>query len=82
MEDITLKIDDIYVPVKRRQALEPDRIDEIAEDMLETGQQPPITVRWDGKRYIIVTGLHRMAACKALGEETITVGVVPGARKF
>jgi len=31
----------------------------------------PILVRPDGDRFVLVEGLHRIEACKALGEETI-----------
>jgi len=43
--------------------------------MLEEGQKTPIRVRADGERYVLVEGLHRLEACKALGEQTI-VGIV------
>lgn len=76
MEDITLKIDEIYVPAKRRGSANPDTVDQLAESIIENGLQVPISVRWDGKRYVLVTGLHRLEACKALGEETITAIVV------
>ena len=47
--------------------------------MIEEGQRTPIMVREDGKRYVLVEGLHRLEACKALGEETI-VGLIVQAR--
>ncbi len=71
MQKQTFKIEDIYVPVKRRKTLDPETVDEIAENMLEVGQLTPITVRPDGERYVLVEGLHRLEACKALGEDTI-----------
>ena len=61
----------IYVPVKRRATLKPGAVREIAESMLEIGQQTPILVRSDGDRFVLVDGLHRLEACKALGEEMI-----------
>jgi hypothetical protein len=61
----------IYVPAKRRGTANPKVVREIAESMLEVGQQTPILVRRDGDRLILVEGLHRLEACKALGEETI-----------
>ena len=61
----------IYVPVKRRATLKEAVVHEIAESILEVGQQAPIRVRQDGDRYVLVEGLHRLEACKALGEETI-----------
>jgi sulfiredoxin len=73
-------IDNIYVPVKRRATLDPKRVHEIAESMLKDGQQTPILVRADGARFVLVEGLHRLEAAKALGERTI-VGFRVDARK-
>ena len=64
-------IANIYIPVKRRATLKPETVRQIAESMLEVGQQVPIQVRRDGDRFVLVEGLHRLEACKALGEETI-----------
>ena len=61
----------IYVPAKRRGRANPEVVREIAESILEIGQQTPILVRRDGDRHVLVEGLHRLEACKALGEETI-----------
>lgn len=71
---------DIYVPIKRRATLEQKRVDEIAVSMLDSGQQTPILVRPDGARFVLVEGLHRLEAAKALGEKTI-VGFRVDARK-
>jgi len=76
----TFAVADIYVPVKRRTTLDPKHVEEIAESMLEIGQQTPILVRRDGARYVLVEGLHRLEACKALGEATI-LGYLVDARK-
>ena len=70
----------IYVPTKRRTTLKPETVREIAESMLQVGQQTPILVRQDGDRFVLVEGLHRLEACKALGEETI-LGFLVDARK-
>jgi hypothetical protein len=67
----TLPIAKIYVPVKRRATLKSEVVREIAESILEIGQQTPILVRCDGDRFVLVEGLHRLEACKALGEEMI-----------
>src|SRR6476660_2951147 len=64
-------IDKIYVPVKRKKALKSELVQEIAESILEIGQQAPILVRADEDRFVLVEGLHRLEACKALGEKTI-----------
>ena len=49
--------------------------------ILEVGQRSPILVRRDGARLVLVEGLHRLEACKALGETTIA-GYLVQARKF
>jgi sulfiredoxin len=61
----------IYVPTLRRTTLDPKKVDEIAVSMLEKGQQTPILVRPDGERFVLVEGLHRLEACKKLGDVTI-----------
>jgi ParB-like chromosome segregation protein Spo0J len=74
-------IADIYVPVKRRATLKPELVREIAASMLEAGQQTPIMVRReDSGRLILVEGLHRLEACKSLGDTTI-LGYLVQARK-
>ena len=71
-----IKIDEIYVPVKRRKTLDPSKVEAIAESIIEHGQRTPIQVRPDKDRYVLVTGLHRFEALKALGEETIQALIV------
>lgn len=73
-------ITNIYVPAKRRLTLDQKRVDEIAQSMLTDGQTTPILVRADGARFVLVEGLHRLEAAKALGEQTI-VGFRVDARK-
>jgi sulfiredoxin len=65
------EIANIYVAVKRRSTLKPEVVQQIAQSMLERGQETPILVRRDGHRSVLGHGLHRLEACKALGEETI-----------
>jgi sulfiredoxin len=70
----------VYVPVKRRATLDPKTVDEIAESILRDGQRTPILVRRDGDRFVLVEGLHRLEACRKLGEATI-FGYLVDARK-
>jgi sulfiredoxin len=72
----TIPIAGIYVPIKRRATLEQKRVDEIAVSILEKGLQAPIRVRPDGARFVLVEGLHRLEAAKALGEQTIAAFLV------
>ncbi len=81
MDDQIFRIEDIYVPVKRRRTLDPVTVNAIAESMLEEGQRTPIMVRRDGERLVLVEGLQRLEACRSLGEETIVCIVVQARRK-
>lgn len=76
MDDVKIRIDEIYVPAKRRQMLRPGTVDELAESILEEGQKVPISVRRGRERFVLISGLHRLEACRALGEETIVAIVV------
>lgn len=71
MKRETLAIAKIYVPAKRKATLDVAKAREIAESMLQVGQQVPILVRKDGERFVLVEGLHRLEACRQLGEQTI-----------
>jgi hypothetical protein len=70
-------IEKIFVPTKQKKAIKPEIVGEIAESILDIGQQAPISVRLDGDRLVLVEGLHRLEACKALGETTIIGVLVP-----
>lgn len=81
MKPVVLKIDEIYVPQAQRKPIDAAKLQAIAESIAEIGQQTPILVRTDKERHVLVSGLHRLEACKALGETTIIVNVVQ-AKKF
>jgi len=80
MKRESIPIASIYVPTKRRSTLNPKTVDDVAESILQVGQQSPILVRRDGKRFVLVEGLHRLEACRKLGETTI-LGYLVDARK-
>ena len=64
------------MPAKRRRTLDQATVDALAESILEDGLKVPILVREDGSRYVLVEGLHRLEACRALGEEAISCTMV------
>ncbi len=76
MDDVAIPIDQIYVPTKLRAEIDPARIESLAEDILEAGLKVPISVRQGKGRYVLVAGLQRLEAMKALGEDSITAIVV------
>ena len=71
-----IPIDVVYVPVKRSKTLEADKVEALAFDMLENGQTTPIRLREDGERFVLIEGLHRLEALRALGEETVDAYIV------
>lgn len=76
-----IDIEQVYVPVKRVKTLEPDKVQSLAESILEEGQKTPIQVREGKGRYVLIEGLHRLEALKALGERTVE-GYVVQARRW
>ncbi len=78
---VSVAIDEVYVPHKLRKPIDAAKLEAIAESIAEIGQQTPILVRRDKERYVLVSGLHRLEACRALGETTIKANIVQP-RKF
>lgn len=74
------RIATIYVPSKRAKKLDAERVGRIAQSILEEGQNAPILLRADGDRFVLIEGLHRLEALKALGEDTVE-GCIVQARK-
>ena len=80
MREVRVEIAKVYVPMARRKSLDAARVAALAEDILENGQQAPILVRPDTDRLVLVEGLHRLEACRALGDDTV-VALMVQARK-
>ena len=80
LENEVFRIADIYVPVKRHKTLNAATVTALAENILERGQTTPILVRKDGERLVLVEGLHRLEALKAIGETTV-IGLCVQARR-
>ena len=80
MESLEIKMAEIYVPAKRQGSLDPDKVEALAESMLEDGQTTPIQVRRGNNRYVLIEGLHRLEAMRALGETTIEALIVAARR--
>lgn len=68
---IQVPIADVYVPAKRRKTLDESRVEALAGEILEDGMKTPIMVRADRTRWVLVEGLHRLEAQRALGETVI-----------
>lgn len=76
MRIVDVPIDKIYTPAAKRKTLDEARVEPLAEDILENGQQTPIYVRLGKDRYVLVEGLHRVEALKMLGETHIEANIV------
>ena len=83
LETQMIRLDEIYVPAKLKKTLDDGKVETLAESILEKGLEVPIQVRRDEarNRFVLVTGLHRLEAVRALGEDTVGALVV-SARKF
>ncbi|MEZ5779177.1 MAG: ParB N-terminal domain-containing protein [Paracoccaceae bacterium] len=71
LQKTAFPIDRVRVPVKRAKTLDPVKVAELAESILAEGQLTPIRVRADGENFVLIEGLHRLEALRALGEETV-----------
>ena len=71
LKKISVRIEDVYVPTKRRKMLDAEKVLALAEDVLVNSQKTPIRIRKDGDRFVLLEGLHRLEALRSLGEETI-----------
>jgi ParB-like chromosome segregation protein Spo0J len=76
MQIIQVKLDSIYIPAERRKTLDASKAGQLAEDILENGMRIPIQVRFDGKRHVLIEGLHRLEASRLLGDVTISAYLV------
>jgi sulfiredoxin len=64
-------IADVRVPVKLNKTLDPVKVQEMAEDILENGQTTAITVRKAKVGFVLIEGFHIIEALKALGEDKV-----------
>jgi ParB-like nuclease domain len=87
---LNVEIADIKITGRRR-ALNPAKIDELAESISSLGLQSPITARWVkrdlgwGKtktELVLVSGLHRLEAVKQLGKTTTPCVILKGGKRI
>ena len=73
---VAVKIEDIYVPTARRQELDQTTLDEATESLMRGDEQKAIRVREGKGRLVLLKGVHRLEACKAVGETEIGAYIV------
>lgn len=71
-------VENVTVPANRARGLDADAVKRLAESMARIGLQTPISVRMDGDDLLLVAGLHRLEAARALGWEKIEAAHVQG----
>ena len=76
MQIIQVRLDGIYIPAERRKTLDAAKAEALAGDILENGMKIPIQVRFDGRRHVLIEGLHRLEASRLLGDVTISAYLV------
>ena len=81
LDSIIIKISDIYIPAERKKELDPLKVENFAENLLNEKELKPIRVRKGNGRYVLVGGVNRLSAHLAVGEDTIEAYVVR-ARQF
>jgi ParB-like chromosome segregation protein Spo0J len=83
MRTVTVRLDEIYVPTKLAKTLDEAKVETRAEDILESGLEAPVQLRRDDERdrYVLVSGVHRLEAVRALGEDTIEALIVHARRR-
>jgi len=80
LKAVDIKIDEIYLPADRRKELDPAKVDQTAENIMAGNEGQPIQVRQGKDRYVLVKGINRLEARRALGDITIRAFIV-GARQ-
>ena len=81
LKPIPIKINEIYVPAKWRKTLDAEKVERLAESIMDEGHKTPIQLRKGEGRYVLISGFHRLEALKALGEESIA-SIIVGSKKF
>ena len=78
MRTIVIPLAEIYVPAKLTKTLDEAKVETRAEDILEHGLQSPVQVRRDEdrNRYVLISGVHRLEAVRALGEDSVEALIV------
>ena len=75
-----LPIAEIYIPTDRRKELDQERVDQRIQDLMDGHEERPIQVREGKGRYVLIKGVHRLEARKAVGDETIQAYIVSARR--
>src|SRR5690242_17643047 len=73
-----LRIDQICLDFQRPENLIEDVVQEYVDRMIRGERIDPISVCYDGKRYLLKDGFHRLEAAQRLRRRTISAEVTKG----
>jgi len=76
-----INIKEIYVPKKHIEGFSPKKVLELTEILMEGGELESIKIREGKGRYVLIEGVHRLEAFKAVGEKVIFAHII-GAQLF
>jgi len=74
----TLAINRLCLDFQRPENLIETRVEELVMQMLRGEKTEPVTVCFDGTRYLLKDGFHRVEAARRLGHRRISAEVIPG----
>ena len=80
LDSVPIALEEIYVPAKRRRTRGRRQGGGVGAGHPGERLKNPIHVRRDEERYVLVEGLHRLEAVRALGEDTVDALVVSAKR--
>ncbi len=78
IEEVPLEAIDLTAETQARERLVWSTVEEYAERRRAGDDFPPVTLFYDGRRYYIGDGHHRVAAARQVDATTITAEVKPG----
>jgi len=64
-----------------REKINEEYVNELVEDIKRRDKLPPVDLFYDGKRYYVVDGYHRIEALKMLGHKDISAKIHKGTRR-
>tara|TARA_B100001123_G_scaffold431797_1_gene553788 strand:+ start:1024 stop:1272 length:249 start_codon:yes stop_codon:yes gene_type:complete len=76
LKPVTIDINGIYVTASLKKEFDSGKAEKIAEEFLENNLSEPIQVRQGNGRFVLIKGVHRLEAMKALGESKIEAFIV------
>jgi ParB-like chromosome segregation protein Spo0J len=78
MKTKTLPISSLRLEFQPQEHLLGERVQEYASAMRDGEVFPPVTVYYDGEKYWLFDGFHRVAAAKQVGIKLVQVEIVLG----